>query len=108
MRTGLARKNLIAFRAKGESLIHPLTWVVPTSPSADKDVRDPHARPPQRGCRAGSPGLCVRSGLPDLAALGPDHGIAGLALIRLGERRHVRKWPVHSEARQRVRVGSVS
>ncbi len=43
MRTGLARKNLIAFRAKGESLIHPLMWVVPTSPSADKDVRDPHA-----------------------------------------------------------------
>ena len=43
MRTGLARKNLIAFRAKGESLIHPLTWVVPTSPSADKDVRDLHA-----------------------------------------------------------------
>jgi len=95
MRTGLARKNLIAFRAKGKSLSHRLTRVVPTSPSADKDVRDLHAR-------------CVRSGLPDLTALGPDHGIAGLALIRLRESGHIRKWPVHSEASQRMRVSGIS
>src|SRR5215210_2365384 len=51
--------------------------------------------------------LLPTASLPNLAALvgGAHHRVAGLALERLGEGRHVRERAVDAELPERVRVG---